>query len=144
MKHQFSGNFLSYSRRQTSQYLLAGTWNVRDIDIVQIIQLRRLTYFGQVVRMDNVHLPRIGRTGGHTHRRPGRPLAKEVDWQYCGRLSANGHICTWSWDTGLGYDRHKWWFMVHNLGCVRRLGRRRQDVKVEGATEEIMGRRRRE
>jgi len=72
-------------------------------DIVQVIQLRRLTYFGQVVRMDNVHcassMHRIARA--YKRSQTTRKTDEELDWQYCERLSANKHIHTWSQETGL-------------------------------------------
>ena len=75
-------------------------------DIVQVFQLRRLTYFGHVVRMDNIiRLARIalhGRTSAH--RRPERARKKWIDniVEDCQQMNISVHEAERE-----TYDRHK-------------------------------------
>ena len=73
LKCQLSGNILSYLHNKRRNIHIMQELGIQR-DVAHVIQLRRLTCFVHVVRMDSVRLPRITlhrRTSGH--RRPGRP-----------------------------------------------------------------------
>jgi len=84
-------------------------------DNVDLLQVRRLTYFGHVNRMDIDRFPKLLLHGyTHGHRSRGRPKKKWLDniWEDCEDM--NMSILQAS---RLSWDQTKWRNTVHNLGC---------------------------
>jgi len=84
-------------------------------DIVDLLQVRRMTYFGHVNRMDNDRFPKLllhGYTLGHRSR--GRPKKKRLDNIREDCEDMNMSILEAS---RLSCDRTKWRNTVHNWGC---------------------------
>jgi len=84
-------------------------------DIVDLLQVQRLTYFGHVNRMDNHTFPKLLLHGyTHGHRWRGRPKNKWLDniwedWEDMNMSVLQASCLSW--------DRTKWRNTVHNLGC---------------------------
>ena len=87
----------------------------KEKDIVDLLQVRRLTYFGHVNRMGNDRYPKLllhGHTQGHQSR--GRPKKKWIDniREDCEDMNMSvlqASRATW--------DRAQWRHTVHNVGC---------------------------
>ena len=86
-----------------------------DEDVVELLQKRRLTYFGHVSRTQPERYPHI-LLHGHISGSPpqGRPRKKWIDniKEDCNRLEL-----TLTEATRTAQDQHQWQSIVRNLGC---------------------------
>ena len=88
-----------------------------DRDIVELLQIRRLTYFGHVSRMQPERYPHILLHGHIAGSRPqGRPRKKWIDniKEDCSFLGITPIDAT-----RFTQDRSQWRILVHSLGCQR-------------------------
>jgi len=86
-----------------------------DRDIIEFLQIRRLTYFGHVFRMQPERSPHILLHGHIAGSRPqGRPSIKWIDniKEDCSLRGITPIDATRS-----AQDRSQWRILVHSLGC---------------------------
>jgi len=84
-------------------------------DIVDLLQVRRMTYFGHVNRMDNDRFPKLLLYGyTHGHRSKGRPKKR---WLHNIREDCEDMNMALLQASRLSWDWTKWRNILHNLGC---------------------------